>query len=708
MSKFFSSVVKTVQTRSVELKKLTYTYIARYADENETCRELALLSINSFQKDLSDRNPLIRALALRALTSLRVRAVSRIQLAAAKRCASDRSPYVRKIAAHAIPKLFRADPDLADELRAMIAELFADKETMVLSSAVAAFAEVCPSCLEMMHPFFRTFCEMLADLDEWGQIVMLEQLLRYARVMLPPPSRSSSQKRRSFYDDDDDGVVRSAESSSDDDEDSDDLDRLVRSSLPLLRSRNAGVVLAVVSLLIHTEPNEELGKGTDGIHASRRRRAANALMLHLATAQHASRYVILENVVRATESSARWCDAFRPSLHAFFVSATDPIFVRRTKLRVLCAIADRSNAPIVLREMETYCAQQNETFVVDSIRAVGDVARRCGDSVAARCLRGLTTLAMRRQRTRVVSASVLEICRLLLWRRERPDGNVERDEAETTETTRQTVESLATLLRRSREPAARASVVWTVGEFAADFPNLVPDVLREMATRFGEESVEVKIQVLNLALRLRCGSSENSRERLLFRYVLELAEYDADYDVRDRARLLRGVLSRGPDRSIGHVFFASKTVAEERVSSTTNETMLGSTSVLAGTFLRGYDATLPPWSEKGTDASLRDVLPTRRRQVRSCPSRERRNVDDFYTDDSDDRSEDEDSDEDSEDVSSSEEESSDDSDDSDDSADSSDSADGDSSPHSEEESSESSESVDAEGRVGDGLEGVFG
>ena len=50
-------------------------YLVHYADATVTCRELALLSINSFQKDLAATNQLIRALALRVMTSIRVRAL---------------------------------------------------------------------------------------------------------------------------------------------------------------------------------------------------------------------------------------------------------------------------------------------------------------------------------------------------------------------------------------------------------------------------------------------------------------------------------------------------------------------------------------------------------------------------------------------------------------------------------------------------------
>ena len=58
--------------KSVEVKKMVYMYLVHYADASHSCREMALLSINSFQKDLAAQNQLIRALALRVMTSIRV------------------------------------------------------------------------------------------------------------------------------------------------------------------------------------------------------------------------------------------------------------------------------------------------------------------------------------------------------------------------------------------------------------------------------------------------------------------------------------------------------------------------------------------------------------------------------------------------------------------------------------------------------------
>ena len=65
----------------------------------------ALLSINCFQKDLGDLNPLVRAWALRAMAGIRLLVIAPLVLVAVEKCARDPSVYVRKCAANALPKL---------------------------------------------------------------------------------------------------------------------------------------------------------------------------------------------------------------------------------------------------------------------------------------------------------------------------------------------------------------------------------------------------------------------------------------------------------------------------------------------------------------------------------------------------------------------------------------------------------------------------
>ncbi len=187
VSEFFTSVVKNVIVKNVELKKLVYMFLTHYADASIEIRELALLSINSFQKDLASPNQLIRALALRVLTAIRIREIVGIQITALTKCAGDSSPYVRKTAAHALTKLYNLDHETKDDLIKILQKLLNDRSTIVLGSVIAAFAEICPERMDLLHKHFRKLCSRLSDIDSWGQIVLLRILTRYSRTQFLNP-----------------------------------------------------------------------------------------------------------------------------------------------------------------------------------------------------------------------------------------------------------------------------------------------------------------------------------------------------------------------------------------------------------------------------------------------------------------------------------------------------------------------------------------
>ena len=89
---------------------------------------------------------------------------------------------------------------------------------------------------------------------------------------------------------------------------------------------------------------------------------------------------------------------------------------------------------------------------------------------------------------------------------------------------------------------ARASILWLIGQYCENVPNIAPDALRKGAKQFSTESAIVKLQVLNLGAKL-VSVEPTDVNRLLFGYVLNLARFDLDYDIRDRARCLRALVS---------------------------------------------------------------------------------------------------------------------------------------------------------------------
>lgn len=190
VSDFYPHVVKLVGANSLEVRKMVYMYLVQYADHDVTTRELSLLSINAFQRGLSDSEQLIRALALRVLSSIRINDILQIQILAVQKCASDISPYVRKCAANALSKLVPRCDDMQREIMLqLLKEQFLDKDssTMVLASTLVAFCELCPNRLELLHSSYRKICHLLTDMDEWGQVVVIDLLSRYCRLYFKEP-----------------------------------------------------------------------------------------------------------------------------------------------------------------------------------------------------------------------------------------------------------------------------------------------------------------------------------------------------------------------------------------------------------------------------------------------------------------------------------------------------------------------------------------
>ncbi|KAJ2573112.1 AP-3 complex subunit beta, partial [Coemansia sp. RSA 1836] len=187
-SEYFADVVKNVASGNLEVRRLVYIYLLRYAEQEQ---DLALLSVNTFQRDLGDSNQVIRAMALRVMSSIRVPVISPIVVLAVRKLALDRSPHVRKTAALAVTKLVRLDAGLRDELVEIVDTMLRESSPLAVGSVIRAFCAVCPTRYEMLHGQFRRWCMMLADLDEWGQVELVKLLTAYARTQFAKPVSDS-------------------------------------------------------------------------------------------------------------------------------------------------------------------------------------------------------------------------------------------------------------------------------------------------------------------------------------------------------------------------------------------------------------------------------------------------------------------------------------------------------------------------------------
>ncbi|RLM60405.1 AP3-complex subunit beta-A [Panicum miliaceum] len=546
---FPQAVVKNVASQSLEVKKLVYLYLLHYADKRQN---EALLSINIFQKDLSDINPLVRAWALRTMAGIRLHVVAPLVLVAVKKCSRDPSAYVRKCAAYALCKLYDLLPDQAMALEEIVDTLFNDSSPGVVGAAAVAFKSACPNCLALLSKHFRRLCVTLPDIEEWTQIILIEILLRYviARHGLvkdsllsteiqgitgsDPITSMATQPTDSIanggsgggsisnimlfrhyieeYSGFADKEGNSSRFSSVTTNSNDDVAILLKCTSPLLWSRNSGVILAAASVHWIMAPVGDV------------KRVVGPILSTLRSSPDAA-YVMLGNILVFAKTMP---SLFAPFYEDFFINASDPYQTKALKLEILTTIATEPSIPAICEEFQDYIKDPDRKFVADTVAAIALCAQKL-PSIATACLEGLLALVFYESsisnsvhidgEDAVLVQAILSIKAIVKM------DPVSHEKV---------IVRLVRSMDKIKEPAARSLIIWMFGEynFMGDLiPKIVPAVLKYLAWSFTADVVA-----------MHCPEENTEEFKRIIAYVIELATYDLNYDVRDRARLLSRLL----------------------------------------------------------------------------------------------------------------------------------------------------------------------
>jgi vesicle coat complex subunit len=619
---FFSSVVKNVASPNIEIKKLVYIYLLSHAEAEP---DLALLSINTIQKSLSDSNPQVRALALKTMSGIRVPVISQIVSLAIKKGLGDMSSYVRKAAALAIPKCYKLDPNTLPQLLEYLSTLLGDKQYYVAGAAVKAFMEICPERIDLVHKHYRGLVKKLVDMDEWSQLATLRLMTIYARKCFPKRTRrvKKSSGSKGFYgDEEEDGEEDPGEEIQVLDP---DLELLLKSIKPLLQSRNSAVVVAVARCYVKVGTQEHINTSIGPLIA---------LLRGPQDIQH----IALYNIVSVCLTRP---DAFVKYASHFLVHARDAPQIWELKLELLTLIFPHCDAylkSLILNELEHFSQGSDKDLVREAVRAIG----RCAQSdsrTSKRCLQLLLKQITSLDGNLV--AESLTVIRHLI--QQDPDSHIN------------TVIRLAKNLDTATNPRARASIIWLVGEFAGidGENNIAPDVLRILAKGFADEAEPAKLQIVLLAAKVYLhhlnrtaieppkptlapspsrdystlgnegfaefdGSADQSSFSpkpqepehpivILWNYILLLARYDTSYDLRDRTRLYKALLAVPSSTQLASLMLLAPKPVPHTPSPSESRTgfTLGSASLVVGEDgglhgLRGYDP-LPNWVQAGKE-----------------------------------------------------------------------------------------------------------
>ncbi|KAA8492396.1 Beta-adaptin-like protein C [Porphyridium purpureum] len=466
VSALFTDVLKCVQTRHIEQKKLVYLYLARYAESQP---ELAILAINMFVQEASNPNPLVRALAIRTMSNINVDQVVDYLSDVLGAGLKDREAYVRKSAAIAVAKLAYMDVERVTQTNLLqgLKDLVTDDNAIVVSTAVASLCDIASldgiqddarGILQLDRKTLHIFLAALNETNEWGQVAILDAIASNARI-----------------------------------ESASDADAIVERVSSRLQHTSHAVTMSTVRLIVICMEHLTQPKTISALLKRIKRP-----LLSMVKDKQATQYVALRAIQAIKMRYPNFLDG--GSLKEFFVEYSDQQFNKLEKLTVLVSLCDSKNVGALLAELKEYIMDADPVFVSSAIESVARVAVRL-ESALYRCVDVLNSFC--RSREDHVMRSALSAIMLLMRSYPKHEFATCVDAA-----------LQASCVAVADTPQSKIALAFIVGTNANLVPNTALELLDSLYESFEDESKEVQNQLLTQYRALCKADVKGSAERL--------------------------------------------------------------------------------------------------------------------------------------------------------------------------------------------------
>ncbi|KAF9005610.1 adaptin N terminal region-domain-containing protein [Cyathus striatus] len=499
MSPLFTDVVQCLGTPLLEIKKMVYLFLVSYGRSKP---DLIHLVIPNFLQDCNDRNPLIRALAIRTMSYIPIPVVTDALTENLRHCLKDRDAYVRKTAAICVAKLYAADPRRAEKggFVEMLRDLMLDSNATVIANAVAALSEIGDRQDGVIFRLNLTTANKLltalGESSEWGQIYILDSLLRYV------PERHA------------------------------DAETMAERVIAQLQHANSAVVLTTIKVLLYLMNYMENRRLIDYCC-----KKMGPPLVTLLSSGPEVQYVALRNILLIIQ---RRPAVLKNDVKVFFCKYNDPIYVKLAKLEIMYRLARAENASEVLAELQEYASEVDLDFVRKAVRSIGRLAIKV-EPASHSCIQALLGL-IETKVSYVVQEAVIVIKDIF----RRYPGQYEG-----------IIPKLCENLDLLDEPESKAAMIWILGQFANLIDN-ADELMDDLLYSFLDEGAEVQLALLSATVKLFIYKSKSETAKELVHKVLKWATEEVDNpDLRDRGFMYWRMLAINPTVA-GEIVLAEK------------------------------------------------------------------------------------------------------------------------------------------------------
>lgn len=489
MLTLFPEIVNCMKSPDIDIKRMCFLYLETYAKSRP---QQAADALQQLKKEVQNKegSPIVRAIALRAMSSVPAKLYSNATLEAIPDCLKSADPYLRKTACFAAAKVWSIAPELMRETNVLqrVNQMLARESSPVVAAAAAqALLCITESSNQMQFvidfPTSLRLAHMLAECPEFSQVSILSALSLFV-----PQTYEEAEKVADYV-------------------------------VPGLRHTNAAVAVGsarVMLMLSHYSP----------ILSSVVLDQIFSPLLSQLNRQPEIQYVVLRNILLILQSVDQdTLLKLRVPPQAFFCRASDISYIRSTKIDILTALCTTKNSETIIYELLEFTKVKDSESTRKAIRMLGSIGMRI-EEVAPFCVEELK---------KFLESEPQAITSLINLIRRYPNSNLVRN----------SLDSLWALEDIPEEEDARQSYIWLIGTYYSKGAHATK-LLCELFERFADEPLSVQYALFTACVRIFIRFPQDTQGKLVPK-IFELAsEKSSNPDIREKALIYWRILSMSP------------------------------------------------------------------------------------------------------------------------------------------------------------------